>query len=57
MRQTAPIFNATEQQNVSVRQSHRTSIEGAIDRVWPIFSAENRIAGMASEQGFLRVFF
>jgi hypothetical protein len=50
MRETAPIFNAAKQQGIAVGEPYCTSVEYAVNGVRPILSAEDRIAGMTSEE-------
>ena len=57
MRQAAPVFDAAKQQSISVGQDHGPSVEDAVNRIWPVFPAEDRIAGMTGEEGVLRVYF
>ena len=50
MRQAGPVFNAAKQQSVSVGQRHGPGVEDTVDRIGPVFPAEDRIAGIAREQ-------
>ena len=38
----------------SVSQPHSSRVEDAVDRIGPVFPAENRIAGISREQGQIR---
>jgi hypothetical protein len=44
MRETAPIFDAAEQQGITIGELDCTCVEYAVNRVRPILSAEDRIA-------------
>jgi hypothetical protein len=55
VRQAAPIFDAAKQQSVTVVQPNGTSVEDAVDRIRPIFAAENWVGGMAEEERVLAV--
>jgi hypothetical protein len=55
MRETAPIFDAAEQQGITVGELYCTCVEYAVNRIWPIFPAENRIAGVTSEKRSLGI--
>jgi hypothetical protein len=51
VRQAGPVFNAAQQQRISVGQRNSRRIEDAVDGIGPILSAENRVAGLTLEQG------
>ncbi len=51
MRQAAPVFNAAKKQCISIRQRYNSRVQDAVDRVWPVFTGKNGIAGISSEQG------
>ena len=55
MRQTAPIFDAAEQQGITIGKLDCTCVEYAVNRIRPIFSAKDGIAGMTSEEGSLGI--
>ncbi len=55
VRQATPIFDATQQQRVSVVQTNDTGVEDAVDRIGPVLAAENRVGGMAEEERVLAV--
>ncbi len=51
MRQAAPVFHAAKQQRISVWQPYSPGVEDAVDRIGPVVPAQDRIAGIAREQG------
>jgi len=57
MRQSAAIFNAAEQQRVAVGQPYSPRVKDAVNRIGPVFPAENRIAGIARKQGIIVTWF
>jgi hypothetical protein len=50
MRESAPVFNATQKQRVAVLKAYNSGIENTVDRVWPVLSRENRVKGVAGEK-------
>jgi hypothetical protein len=50
MRETAPIFNAAEQQCIAVGEFDSTGVEYAVNGVRPILAAKNGITRMTSEK-------
>jgi hypothetical protein len=54
MRQPASVFNAAQEQRISVRQLHCACIQNTIDRIRPVIAIEQRIAGMTNKQRMLR---
>jgi hypothetical protein len=57
MRETAPIFDAAEQQGITVGELYCTCVEYAVDGIRPILSAEDGVAWITSEEGSLGIRF
>jgi hypothetical protein len=54
MREAAPVFDPAKQQGVSVGEPSYAGIEYAVDGIWPVLAAEERIGGMTDEERALR---
>ena len=50
MRQSAPVFDATQQQRGSILQQGRARIEHAVDGIRPMLTGQDRVAGMPQKQ-------
>ena len=50
MRQPSPIFDAAEQQGLSIGQPNGSCVEDTVDGIGPIVPAEDRVKAMADKQ-------
>ena len=55
MREAAPVFYATEEQGVAVREQRDAGVKDAVDWIGPVLAAEDGIAGMAGKEGYIYV--
>jgi hypothetical protein len=53
MRQAAAVFNAAQQQGISIGQQYGPGVQYTIDRIGPVFTPEDRIAEITRKQGLI----
>jgi hypothetical protein len=57
VRQTAPVFHAAKQQSIAVVEANRRGVEDAVDRVRPVFAAEDWVGAVTGEENIFGVHF
>ena len=53
MRQSAFVFNAAQEQGISILQLYGPCVQNAVDGIGPVLPAEKRIAGRTHKQGMI----